>query len=118
MTMDATDYMAETARLFGRQLADNVADFVNAKVVQALALERDRTDAELAELRDEIVSTIARPSSELVAAELRSLNDRMTRLTATVAELMGGEPATQSLRAVDELEAERRAQTRDPRKPW
>ena len=53
---DATDDMAETARLFGRQLADNVADFVNAKVQQALALERDRADSEVTDLRDEVAA--------------------------------------------------------------
>lgn len=75
--MDATDYMANTARMFGRQLADNVADFVNAKVTQALALERDRHDEEIGELRNEISA---------LGADIRQLRDALSFVESRVDE--------------------------------
>lgn len=52
--MTATDYAAVAARDYGRKLADQVAEYVNAKVQNALALESERYDAELNELREDV----------------------------------------------------------------
>jgi len=52
--MHASDYMADAAREYGRKMADQVADYVSAKVQHALVLERDRHDEAIAELRDEL----------------------------------------------------------------
>ena len=97
---------------------NSIIEYVRNRVDQALALERDRTDAELAELRDEINALAARPVNEQVSEELRSLNNRVARLTQTVAELMGGAPAAESLRVPTVADIRRGAHPSDPRKPW
>ncbi len=75
------------------RFADAVSETVTRQVERAWSLERERIDAELAELRDEIAS-VARPGLEADAIhfELAALSERMATLTGTVAALMGDGP--------------------------
>lgn len=95
--MNADERLEKAAERF----ADNVAHIIADQVHRSVALERDRVDAGLAELRDEIaaVASQLRPAYSVTTSppgivtvstsdELALLNDRMTRLTETVAALM------------------------------
>lgn len=86
MTTTGMRELERVARLLGAAVADEALGHVR----RAFELERDRMDAELAELRDEIVTLAGRTPSmgESLNAEVEGLNRRMTKLTETVAGLM------------------------------
>ncbi len=89
--------MSADARLerAAERFADTVANAIAVQVERAWQLERERMNAELAELRDE-VHHYARPSisDEAIHAELARLNERMAALTGTVAGLMQDGPGS------------------------
>lgn len=76
-------------------LVDTLVRYVETRVTLAFALEGDRTDARLRELRDELLSKMGEPALEWPAdqlkpirRELAAMAERQTRLTQTVADLM------------------------------
>ena len=84
--MTADERLAASAERF----ADVVHEAIATRVRYALALEQDRRDAEIAELRDEILTHAQRNpgASAALEQEVAALNDRVARLTSTVARLM------------------------------
>lgn len=84
MTPDAR--LAHAAERF----ADTVAEAIAAQVERAVALERDRHDAALAELRHSLRPMLRLSHIEAIRDELAAMAERQTALTATVAALMAG----------------------------
>lgn len=84
---------------------DAIIEYVQVHVERSLALERDRIDSELLELRDLVADAALKYQTPPAATEFELLNRRMAKLTETVSELMArigpDEPAGYSVKVPD-----------------